>query len=310
MFVKFLYKSITVAFFTILFISVSAGFVYAEDSKTATVAATVLNLRESPSTAARILDQLTNGIKLKVIGSSNGWYKVSENGITGWVSGKFLSFKNSQSSSNQTGIITGNTVNLRKGPGLTYDVITQLDRGEKATILSASGSWYKISTSDGSIGWVSGKYISGNGLNPSADSVRNSSSETSRGGSSLAMDIIDYAKRFLGVKYTYGGTTPGTGFDCSGFTRYVFARFGIKLERVAADQATQGIKISKSELKPGDLIFSDTDGGNDDINHVGIYIGGGKFISAASGPSSGKVVIDDVNSSYWKKAYMTARRVL
>lgn len=93
--------------------------------------------------------------------------------------------------------------------------------------------------------------------------------------------LVVYAANFLGVRYVWGGNTP-SGFDCSGFTKYVYAHFGIRLNRVARDQAKQGTKISKQNLKPGDLVFF----GNP-IHHVGIYVGNNNFIQA---PSTGDVV--------------------
>lgn len=130
----------------------------------------------------------------------------------------------------------------------------------------------------------------------------------SRGASeSTAQKIIDYAKRYLGVKYAWGGTTP-KGFDCSGFVKYVYAQFGVTLNRVAADQAKQGTAVKKANLQPGDLVFFDTNGGRNRINHVGLYIGGGKFIQASSGASD--VVISSITEGFYSKTFMTARRIL
>ena len=119
---------------------------------------------------------------------------------------------------------------------------------------------------------------------------------------SLGQEISRTAEQYLGAPYVWGGTSP-SGFDCSGFTQYVFAKFGINLPRTAAEQATLGTYVPKSELKPGDLVFFDTSGG---ISHVGIYIGGGKFVDAAST----KVQIDSIdNPYYWANNYVTARQV-
>jgi N-acetylmuramoyl-L-alanine amidase len=121
----------------------------------------------------------------------------------------------------------------------------------------------------------------------------------------LGAKVVDYAKNFLGVKYVYGGTTP-EGFDCSGFVKYVYDHFNISIERVSTAQATQGAKISRSELEPGDLVFFDTNGGHNAVNHAGIYIGDGQFIQASSGQT--KVVISNLNSGFYDESFMTARR--
>lgn len=119
---------------------------------------------------------------------------------------------------------------------------------------------------------------------------------------SVGQEIAHTAEQYLGAPYVWGGTSP-SGFDCSGFTQYVFAKFGIDLPRTAAEQATMGAYVAKSDLRPGDLVFFDTSGG---ISHVGIYIGSGKFVDAAST----KVEIDLLdNPYYWANNYVTARRV-
>ena len=100
------------------------------------------------------------------------------------------------------------------------------------------------------------------------------------------------------------------GFDCSGFVKYVFDHFGIILNRVSANQAKQGTAVKKADLRVGDLVFFDTDGGHNEINHVGIYIGGGKFIQASSASGSSGVVISDIAEGFYSSAYMSARRVI
>ncbi len=131
--------------------------------------------------------------------------------------------------------------------------------------------------------------------------------KASRGEDSVADKLIGFAKRFIGVRYRWGGTTP-KGFDCSGFTKYVFDNIGVDLNRTSTSQAAQGERVSKSGLQPGDLVFFDTNGGHNRINHVGIYIGGGRFIQASSTGTG--VTISDIDSGFYANTYMTARRVL
>lgn len=116
--------------------------------------------------------------------------------------------------------------------------------------------------------------------------------------------MIDYAHKFRGVPYVFGGNTP-KGFDCSGYTKYVFAKVGVTLPRMADEQYRVGKKVSRSQLKPGDLVFFETY--EPGISHSGIYIGEGKFISATS---SRGVAVDSLMDGYWGKRYRGATRVL
>jgi len=116
--------------------------------------------------------------------------------------------------------------------------------------------------------------------------------------SNSASAVIAYAKQFLGVPYVWGGTTP-SGFDCSGFTSYVFRSVGISLPRVSRDQQNVGTRISPSQVQPGDLVFRGSP-----AYHVGIYIGNGQYIHA---PQTGDVV---KIASYNPSAFSSAARVL
>ena len=117
-------------------------------------------------------------------------------------------------------------------------------------------------------------------------------------------EIVNYAKSLLGTRYVYGGTTP-TGFDCSGYTSYVFKKAGITLPRTSVSQYGVGTSVSKSNLQAGDLVFYNNLGKGP--THVGIYIGNGQFISA----ESEGIAISNVNDKYyWGKYYIGARRVI
>jgi len=117
--------------------------------------------------------------------------------------------------------------------------------------------------------------------------------------------ILSTAKQYIGVRYQWGGTSPATGFDCSGFVQYVFKQNGITLPRISRDQYTVGTKVSFENLQPGDLVFFSFSG-NGVVDHDGIYLGGGQFINA----SSSKGVTIYTIGPYWKSVYVGARRVI
>lgn len=107
-----------------------------------------------------------------------------------------------------------------------------------------------------------------------------------------------------GTPYKYGGTTT-KGFDCSGFVRYLFGKFDVSLTRTSSSQAQEGVKVSKDELKVGDLVFFNTSGKG--ISHVGVFVGNGKF---AHSSSSRGVIMSGLDEKYYANRYVTARRIL
>jgi cell wall-associated NlpC family hydrolase len=117
--------------------------------------------------------------------------------------------------------------------------------------------------------------------------------------------VIEYAKRFLGVKYVFGGMSS-KGFDCSGFTSYAYKALGVNLPHTASGQSTYGVAVTKDKLEAGDLVFFETY--KNEISHVGIYIGGDKFIHASSGGK--RVMVTNLSDDYYVARYRGATRVL
>jgi lipoprotein Spr len=120
---------------------------------------------------------------------------------------------------------------------------------------------------------------------------------------SKANSIIATGKRYMGTPYDFGAPSGSTrAFDCSSFTQFVYAKYGVKLPRTSQQQSKVGSYVSKANLKPGDLVFFYSP-----IHHVAIYIGNGKILHTYGAPG---VTISNMNSSFWKSKYKTARRVL
>lgn len=124
------------------------------------------------------------------------------------------------------------------------------------------------------------------------------------GTASAATPLNEVIDSLIGTPYKYAGTTE-SGFDCSGFTSYVFAKFNIELPHSSKAQNDEGYWIKKEDLRPGDLVFFNTDGRG--ISHVGIYIGDGQFAHSANGSGVTKTGLDD---AYYAKRYVSARRVM
>ena len=291
------------------YIKVSSGSTSQPSTSTtkATVTATSLNVRSGAGTSYSVITKLPKGTVVDVLESaSNGWKKIkTSGGTTGWVSGEYLttgsagnsSTNNSTSQTSYKATVNTDSLNMRKGAGTSYSVITKLSNGTVVDVLeSASNGWKKIKTSNGTIGWVSGSYLA-NGV----------VEQTSTPSTNKVQAVIDLAHKQLGKPYVWGAEGPNS-FDCSGLIYYVYKNAAsITLPRTSSDQYSAGVAISRSNLKAGDLIFSSTDGtGN--ITHVAIYVGDGQMIHA---PRNGKNVEKvSINNSYWNKAYVGARRVL
>jgi len=124
---------------------------------------------------------------------------------------------------------------------------------------------------------------------------------------SKAGNIVGSALNLIGVRYRWGGNTPDSGLDCSGFVRYVFKEtIGLTLPRRAAEMGQVGERVSVSDLKPGDLVFFNTM--HRAFSHVGIYIGNNQFVHS---PSTGSTVrVDNLGTSYWENHFTEARRII
>ena len=268
-----------------------------------------LNVRTGPSTSYAKIATLSYGQSVNVLSTSNGWSKINYNGSTGYVSSQYLqSTKPSSSSSSETSqtvkyVNTTSGLNMRTGPATSYAKMTTIAYGQSVNVLSTSNGWSKINYS-GSTGYVSSQYLQS--TKPSSSSSSNSGSTSV---SSSASSVIAYAKTLLGKPYVWGAQGPNS-FDCSGFTYYVFKnKAGIVLPRTSSAQSKYGTSVSWSNLRAGDLMFFDTNGANNgQVSHVGLYIGNGQMIHASS--SQRKIVITSVNTSYYKNAFVNARRVL
>ena len=153
--------------------------------------------------------------------------------------------------------------------------------------------WYKV-TYAGNTGYVSSDYIT------------ITTEPTTASSSALGEQVVALAKQYLGTPYVLGGNGPSS-FDCSGFTKYIYAQFGYTLNRTATDQLQNGVSVSRSELQPGDLVFFKYNTSKP-VSHVGIYIGGGEFIHAST--NRYMVQIDQMNSGHYANVFVYARRIL
>lgn len=223
----------------------------------------------------------------------------------------------------KTGYVSADGLIVRKEASTSSDELDSLSKNDKVEITGQVDGWYQIKL-NGKTGYVSAKYISDTKVTEttsrSGSTIKeekvtpmevgeksdDSTTKTTTTNSEKGTSVVEYAKNYLGCKYVAGGSSPTTGFDCSGFTSYVYKNFGVSLSRASKGQINDGVAVSRSDLQPGDIVVFNNSR-NTSIGHVGIYIGGDNFIHAAN-PSQG-VTITSLSSSYYSKRYVGARRV-
>ncbi|MBQ6868462.1 MAG: C40 family peptidase [Clostridia bacterium] len=265
--------------------------------KAGVVTAGVLNLRAEATTQSNILKKLPEATDLSVFDEKDDFYKVSASGTVGYVAKDYVELKDVWNVDNGGGAkVTASALNIRNKPGLEGDVIGKIYEGGVAEIIGINNGWLKVKYK-GTTGYISPDYV---------EFVELTEADKAEAEVSKGQQVVNKAKQYLGVKYVYGGASP-SGFDCSGFTSYVYKQFGIKLNRSSSAQTSNGYKVSKSELQLGDLVFFSSPGSKS-VGHVGIYIGNGNFIHAVK---PGRAVeIDTMTSGYYNTYYWGARRVL
>lgn len=230
--------------------------------------------------------------------------------------------------------VSAETLNVREKDDNNSKIISQLTLNTKVTVVEmVNSTWAKV-TVKGKTGYVANKYLSDKKVDTSSRSEeikrdenkkseeeknetkensepkqeeQNSNQSNTSNSGLTGESVVAFAKKYLGYKYVSGGASPSTGFDCSGFTSYVYKNFGINLSRTSGAQASNGVAVSKSNLKAGDLVIFNNSS-NSAIGHVGIYIGGNTFIHAANAKKG--VITTSLSDSYYLKTYVTARRVI
>lgn len=269
-------------------------------SGTGVINASAVRMRSGPGTGYGILGTYNKGTSMTVTGESGDWYKVRYNGSDGYVYKTYVTLSQGSgftvTEKEDTEAVVVSAVNMRTGPATGYTSMRVLGSGVRVTITGTSGNWSRVEY-NGSTGYIFSSYLSTN-LSSSGSGSTSSSSEGEA--------IVAEGKKYLGVPYVYGGTSP-SGFDCSGFVYYVYKQCGYSITRTATAQNSDGYYISRSELQPGDIVIF-YNSAMTAIGHAGIYVGDGQFIHASSG--SGKVVISSLSSTYYNTHYYSARRVV
>ena len=239
-----------------------------------------------------------------------------------------------ENTENKSAIVIVETARVRQSASSKGEIIGTLDEDEVVKITGEEGDFYKISTNSIDTGYVSKRLVKEKNVSSRSSNIERTADieiqdtvtdeantqlteifsqeneviEEQNTNASIKNEVIEFAKQYLGYPYVSGGSSPQTGFDCSGFTRYIFGHFGYTLGSTAASQTSLGEVVERENLQTADLILF-YDEGMTKIGHVGIFLGDGNFIHSAN-PKRG-VVIDNLNTnSYYTKRFVTARRIV
>jgi cell wall-associated NlpC family hydrolase len=197
--------------------------------------------------------------------------------------------------------LIGESINVRRGPSTSNSVVTKV-KGGKAEVLDKWGDWYKLKFQYGTVGWVRNDFLNLPGVErptrEKSETVIASAPDTDK-----SENVIQAAKNMRGTRYVWGGISS-RGTDCSGFTLQIFRKNGISLPRTAREQVHCGVPVKRADLQPGDLIFFKA---KSYVSHVGISLGGNRFIHASSG---GRKVMESTLSGWYSSKYYSARRVI
>ncbi len=285
-----------------------------------------------PALNSSKISTIQKDTEVKIVKTINNWSNVEIGNEKGWIPNQKLltsnketleqedtseeeeeisSEESSKKEVNQKGYVNTESANLRDGPSTTNNAIAGLIKNEVLLVISEENDWYEVRLTDGTNGYVSKSLVT-LGEAPittsrSAEMRQQAKTTESTTASTVGnSDIVSVASQYLGYKYVSGGSSPSTGFDCSGFTSYVYAQCGLSISRTSYAQANNGVIVDKSNLQPGDLLLFHYYGSSS-IDHVGIYIGNGQFIHAAN--TTRGVVIDSITSGYYAENYAGARRI-
>ena len=303
-------------------------------------------LRIVPSINATETIEIKQDEDVNVVEIINGWVCVETNNTKGWIRQECLQEENTQTQEEQkepeettteeenkseeeeqpkqetvikTQYIGKETVNLRKEPNTSSEILASYDINTTVEVYAEENGWSKVKIK-GKEGYISSSLLSDTKQETSRsleNSRRNNEatetnteveeeiapqSSTAQG---VGSTVVETASKYIGYKYVYGGSSP-SGFDCSGFTSYIYREHGVSLSRTAQAQYSNGVAVSRENLQPGDLVMFGTSSSN--ITHVAIYMGGGQIVHAAN--SSRGVTTDTISSGYYNNNYVGARRVL
>lgn len=240
-----------------------------------------LNIRETPVADGSIVGKMTNYAACEILGEENNFYQIKTGNAEGYVSKDYIvtgteaiTIANQEVRNMAT--VTTDILRVREQASTDSATLSTVNKDEELVITEVLDGWVKVEVDDYE-GYVSADYVS-TGMKLKTGNTMKELTFGS-GVSQTRVDLVNYALQFVGNRYVWGGESLTKGVDCSGFTMKIYQKYGIYLPHSSRAQPNHGTKISRSEIRPGDLIFY---GSGKSINHVAIYIGNGQVVHASN----------------------------
>ena len=288
--------------------------------KSGIITGNFVRFRKGPGTTYSIINTYNRGTALTITGAADGWTAVTIDGTEGYVFSDYvletasgedtptvaetvqqtlgLSSEQLSAAEVRDGYVSGNGVRLREAPSMTSRILTDLNNGTALKITGFSGTWTKV-ICNGQEGFIASDYVREGAYEPEKAVTRSLGSEPGK-------EIATYALTFVGSPYFWGGNSPATGFDCSGFVQYIFSQYGYTTSRIANDILADGKHVDPADLQPGDVLCFYS--GNGYVGHVGIYVGDETFVHAANSISG--VVTTSLSTGYYATRGYEIRRIV
>ena len=262
-----------------------------------------LNIRSTPKDEgnSNIIGKLPSNAAGEILETEDGWYKIHSGNITGYVTADSQYTATGQeaidlamNSASLMAIVNTDKLNVRTSPTTEASIWTQISKEERYPVIEQMDGWVQIELDGGDEDETNDNaYIATRDNNVEVryaltEAIKFSPlEEIANQQASRRTQIVNFALKYVGNPYVWGGTSLTRGADCSGFVQAVLRNYGVSLPRTSREQAKVGRAINSSEMRPGDLIFYANSSGT--INHVAMYIGNGQIVHAASRKSGIKI---------------------
>lgn len=280
-----------------------------------------LNVRKEPSTESmsNVIGKLPSKAAGEILETLDGWYKIKSGNITGYITADPQYVAVGQEardlaleSATLMAIVNTDMLNVRSEPNTDSKIWTQISKEERYPVAAQLDGWVQIeldagdssAEGEGDKAFISTRENNVEVRYALTEAIKFSPlEEKANQQASLRNKVVNYALKFVGNRYVWGGTNPNTGADCSGFVQYVMRNAaGVSLPRTSREQAKTGRSISSSEMRPGDLIYYA--GSNGVINHVAMYIGNGQIVHAASRRSGIRISTWNYRKAKYIRSYL------